>query len=789
MQQKQYTPNGGGKQAATLAAGSVEELGGTNLLDSGLRYGQQGWKIFPVDGKKEPLTPHSFKDATIDPAQIEAWATKWPGANWALDIPGGLLVTDLDVKHGQNGIREFEKLQGCKPEEYAAPRVRTGSGGYHLYMDPTGRDFKNSVGKIASGIDTRTNGGYVLLPSGNGWYRWETSPDTPRPPAPAWTEVALRINGAEYGLLPEGRPYIGVSEYGNILLSSACEAIETAPDKTQEHTLNSRSYVIGHYVAGGLLEYGPTVEKLVAAGMRMINYDEKDKWTEQGRQGVRAKVIHAIRDGMKKPMDGEEIDRAVEEAMRVFSKDPQVQKDTLELIVANEEGKLAEYIAGTYVPDVSAARASRSEKKPEPEPEPESVPKQSPPEEPWPVLREEAMYGLAGDVVRAYDPHTESDPVALLIQLLAYFGNIVGRGSCLYRGKEKFYTNLFALLVGRSSKSRKGTSANLIRGFMSTAAGTDPWATECISPGLSTGEGLIWAVRDPIYKMKGGKQVEEDPGVSDKRHLFDEREFFNTLTVMTRAGNTLSPIMREAWDNRGILRLVTKHSPAKSTGAHISVVGHITEDELRQNLGQSALMNGFANRFVFALVKRSKWLADGGGDIDPAVEHELARRVGAAVAKGRRPMTVVAMTEAAEAEWRSAYVRLEEELPGLLGAACGRSSAQVLSLALIYALLDGSCDLDVVHLRAGLAVWDYCEQSAKHIFGDLLGDKVADTILLALRSAGSVGMSRTELNYLFNKYQTSATIAAALLKLLTCKKANYRKELRSGNLAEVSYAL
>ena len=152
-------------------------------------------------------------------------------------------------------------------------------------------------------------------------------------------------------------------------------------------------------------------------------------------------------------------------------------------------------------------------------------------------------------------------------------------------------------------------------------------------------------------------------------------------------------------------------------------------------------------------------------------------------------MTVVAMTEAAEAEWRPMYHRLEEEQPGLLGAACGRSSAQVLRFALIYALMDSTASIGVAHLRAGLAVWDYCEQSAKHIFGDLLGDKVADTILLALRSAGSGGMSRTEIYNLFNRNQTSSAIAAALLKLLTCKKANYRKELRSGNLAEVSYAL
>jgi hypothetical protein len=325
------------------AQAPFDELGGENLLDAGLRYARRGWKISPVDGNKEPLTPHGFKDATTDEAVITAWAKRWPGANWALAVGDGLLVIDLDNKRRPTGIQEFERLQGCKPEEFIAPRVRTGTAGVHLYTDPGDRDFKNSRGTIAPGIDTRaSNVGYALLPSGNGWYRWETSPDTPLPATPVWVDVTLRNDEINeiHGALTNGRPFIGFSEYGEILLASACEAIEFAPNEQQEHTLNSRSLIIGHYIAGGLLEHDATVEKLIAAGMRMINYDEKDKWTTKE---VSKKVKRAVRDGMKKPMDGEEGFRAVVEAARLYHEDPQYRKDTDEFIMAVRAQDGADY--------------------------------------------------------------------------------------------------------------------------------------------------------------------------------------------------------------------------------------------------------------------------------------------------------------------------------------------------------------------------------------------------------------------------------------------------------------
>jgi hypothetical protein len=114
---------------------------------------------------------------------------------------------------------------------------------------------------------------------------------------------------------------------------------------------------------------------------------------------------------------------------------------------------------------------------------------------PWPTLRPEALYGLPGEIVRAIEPHTEADPAALLANLLVAFGNAIGRGSYVEVGADPHHLNLDIALVGETAKGRKGMSWGPIRNLMHVA---DPeWADERVQNGLSTGEGLILAVRDP----------------------------------------------------------------------------------------------------------------------------------------------------------------------------------------------------------------------------------------------------------------------------------------------------
>jgi hypothetical protein len=153
-------PNG---QTATRKTTSdrtqFNEYGGDSFLDAGLRAIVRGWPIFPCNGKKEPLTLHGYKDSSINEQQVREWATKNPGGLWGYALPKEIVVVDLDMKHGKNGIHEFEELQGYHPEQFDAPIAATATAGLHLYTAANGREYKNSTDLIAKGVDTRTSGG------------------------------------------------------------------------------------------------------------------------------------------------------------------------------------------------------------------------------------------------------------------------------------------------------------------------------------------------------------------------------------------------------------------------------------------------------------------------------------------------------------------------------------------------------------------------------------------------------------------------------------------------------
>jgi hypothetical protein len=337
-------------------------------------------------------------------------------------------------------------------------------------------------------------------------------------------------------------------------------------------------------------------------------------------------------------------------------------------------------------------------------------------------------------------------------------------------------------MVGATSKGRKGTSWARIRSLCSAV--DEIWTLERVQSGLSTGEGLIWAVRDQIERrepirekgvVKDYQTVIIDPGVSDKRLLAVEPEFASCLRVFDREGNTLSALIRQAWDT-GALRVLTKNSPAKATGAHISIIGHITRDELRRYLDATEAANGFANRFLWLCVRRSKALPEGGGE---AHFGDLVTRLHAAIRCARQSDELKRDAEA-RTLWRKIYEDLSEGKPGLLGAVISRAEAQVMRLACLYALLDCSPEIRRVHLEAGLALWRYCEDSVRFIFGDSLGDPVADEILRALKEAGESGLTQTELNDLFSGNRHSGALARSLTSLLEAGHVVCRKEETGG---------
>jgi hypothetical protein len=410
----------------------------------------------------------------------------------------------------------------------------------------------------------------------------------------------------------------------------------------------------------------------------------------------------------------------------------------------------------------------------------------APGDDTWPTIDHAAFHGLAGEVVRTIDPHTEADPVAILIQLLVCFGNMVGRGPHYRVEADLHRGNLYAVLVGDSAKGRKGTSAGRVRSVVKGA--DEQWASERMKDGLSSGEGLIHEVRDEskLFNPKTGEIDTCDIGVADKRLLIAEPEFANALAVMERPGNTLSPVIRKAWDGH-TLSTLTKNSPLKATGAHISIVGHITTAELRARLNRIDLANGFANRYLFFCVRRSKLLPHGGNLSDEATK-VLTERIAVAV-EYAKAIGRMEMTKQAREAWEVAYGDLSADRLGLLGAITARAEAQVIRLALLYALLDGRHEIDVAHLRAALALWEYSEASAVRIFGDALGDPVADEIYRALKPAGASGMSRTTIRDLFGRHQSAGRIGAALALLKTNHRARSETVSTGGRPCEMWFAV
>ena len=752
--------------------------GATALGDLGAAahaYATRGWSVLPLHRPldsgscscgdpscghvgKHPdgeLAPRGVRNAMTDPAIIDRWWAARPGANVGIDLAGaGLLVIAPDSPEWQ---AEFE--------DRGLPRTATaqsggGDGHVHYYYRlpkgcPTHRLCKPGE------YDILSNGHVVAPPSRHGSgrrYEWLVSPEQfgELPEAPAWAVDALAAAAAP----PEAPPddpdappvrldpdslewWIGErwSDNGSgkidrsvTLFAIGCRLAEAgAARKTIAEALAERDEALGYRKFTGRSDAAKRYDEIALQAIRMANGADPDWAFGDESEGT---------TGDDQGVDPNEPDGGGQ---------PRSEAGT------DKEG------LGTREPHVAPD---------------------------WPApLDPAAYYGLAGEIVAALEPGTEADPVALLLTFLAAVGNIVGSGPHWTVSGRKHPLLLYPVLVGRTSKGRKGTAWGSVKAVLDCTV--QAWSASCLASGLSSGEGLIWRVRDPITKRKqltGSERgqyatVVEDEGIADKRLLVVEEEFASVLKVMAREGSTLSAVIRQAWDH-GNLSTLVKQSPAKATGGHVTVFGHVTQDELLRYLNDTEAANGFANRFIWACVKRSKVLPDGGWVDQPALDR-LVPRLNRVLRAGY-DMTLIQRDAEASELWRRVYGPLSEGGTGLLGAITGRAEAQVMRLAAIYAVLDGSPLIRPAHLRAGVAVWDYAEESARVIFGDATGDPLADTILRALRAGGE--MNLTEISNLFGRNQSAARIEQALGMLLAAGLARRETRKTGGRSATVWHA-
>jgi len=707
------------------------------ILHEAQRLVKSGLSIIPIrlDGSKAPAVSQwkPYQRNIADPKVLNFWFDngKHGLAVVAGKVSKNLEIIDFDDPDSFSNWQALVKAAGGEELLKKLPTVITPSGGNHVfYLCKDGVEGNRKLaqkkvkGRPEVLIETRGEGGYVLLP--------ESPPECH----------------------PLNQPYI--------LVRGDLSQIPTISGE-QRSLLLEPAQALNEYVTPSQIVSGGSATSGEATGNRpgdQFNIQatwerilEPHGWKKAGNRG---EVMNWRRPGKKVGISAT-TDFGGRNILFVFSSngDP-FEADT-------GYSKFAAYAFLNHGGDFKAAAADLAKSGYG------GTPQLDTPQE-WPKpLTDEAFYGLAGELVHTIEPHTEADPAALLIQFLDAFGNVVGREPHFLVESDRHGMNLFVVIVGETSKARKGTSWGRIRSLFEAV---DPdWVLEKISSGLSSGEGLIWEVRDP--------------GVTDKRLLVMEGEFASPLKVLKREGNTLSPTVRNAWDT-GNLNTLVKNDPNRATGAHISIIGHITSQDLLRHLDDTEAGNGFGNRFLWVYARRSKCLPDGGHlkdeDLAPLIEQlrsvvEFARGVGE-----------IKRDEEASQIWCDGYRELSEGKPGLLGAMIGRAESQVVRLSCIYALLDRSTVIRAEHLKAALAIWRYCEDSCRFIFVDRLGDPVADRILEALRNSPG-GMTRTDINNLFKRNTSATRIHTALVFLEKHGFIKQSKQPTGGRHAEVWFVV
>ncbi|MDP2443289.1 DUF3987 domain-containing protein [Rhodoferax sp.] len=342
-----------------------------------------------------------------------------------------------------------------------------------------------------------------------------------------------------------------------------------------------------------------------------------------------------------------------------------------------------------------------------------------------PVMSPDGFPGILKAIVEAATDSSEAHPVAVAANVLSLFSCAIGRVAYQRIGDAVIHARPYVLIVGKSGKARKGTAEHTPREIfkradaMLRARHHSNDRLRIHAGGLSTGEGVAYAIRDPKEPdEKTGKGG--DPGVPDKRLMVIESEFANVLAQIKREGNILSSTIRNLWDGRDIEPL-TKSTLMTATRPHVVVSGHITGFELREKSCENDAANGLLNRFLVAHVLRPK-LVPLPEPTPEAVLDDMAAQIADAIDQAtqgdphQNNVLEVTMGPAARAVWCDLYPRITQDREGKAGSLMARSEVYARMLAMIFALLAKRTQISPADLLAALAWVNYWHRSIEYIF-------------------------------------------------------------------------
>jgi hypothetical protein len=238
------------------------------------------------------LVPHGVNDATTNRARILAWWTRHPQANIGLATGHQFDVLDVDGPTGAQAIRALAATHGLQS---SGPLVRTGGGGWHFYLAPTGLGNGNPQG--LEHVDWRGRGGYVVAPpschaSGHP-YQWATGRDLDVPPSgvPAPLREGLDPPPPQQPADPVQLPAAGDATWDRYVRAALAEElarVAAAPVGQRNRQLWESTRNLYNLVATGALQDREVHQGLLAAAERCGLLAEEPRQTRRtlasGRQ-------------------------------------------------------------------------------------------------------------------------------------------------------------------------------------------------------------------------------------------------------------------------------------------------------------------------------------------------------------------------------------------------------------------------------------------------------------------------------------------------------------------------
>ena len=394
---------------------------------------------------------------------------------------------------------------------------------------------------------------------------------------------------------------------------------------------------------------------------------------------------------------------------------------------------------------------------------------------------------------------TEAHPMAVALHYVVYFASHIGQQRYIKIGNARHNLGIYGILVGKSGKV-KGTAEEQVSYIEQRATTYLEEKAGYIPPrrlsGLSSGEGLIQAIKDP-------EGEDDEKGVTDKRLMVTESEYANVLTQDQRNGNTLSVVLRDAYDGKNLSNITL--SPRIASSPQISIIGHITPGEFTGHKSFNAqAVNGALNRNLIFFAHRgphaplpraysqeetealSQWFADSviRARNSTTSDDYLDKQAGQEVIMSDEAIGVIF-------EGYTPREAAQDAMPDMLANLISRHRVFVWRLSAIFALMDNTDTVRPEYVRQAYCWLDYSVDSIRYLLKTAvqeakqekvvsLADKIYEFLLAFNNGEGATSTDISRKLFSGNKKSSEIGQALQVLAESTPPKIEQRKPERQG---------